>query len=272
MGDSGRSCVPPDRPGRTRRRTGGSPPPGRAGTDGNSLGPTITVRHPDPVTALHVFDMDGTLLRGTTASREISRRLDRLAAIEDLERRFAAREVTDAQFAAEVHVLWSDLHAPLVDEVAGGAPWIDGIAEVCADIAARGETSVLITLSPDFFARHLHTLGVDVVHGSTFPPLPFTAPIDPSAILTPADKVRITEVERTARGLPTSACVAYGDSRSDEPLFAHLTHTVAVNADPAVEALARVAYRGGDLRVPYAHARRLLDDAGDSDSEDAAAS
>lgn len=211
------------------------------------------------MSALHVFDMDGTLLRGTTASREISRRLGRLDAIDDLERRFAGREVTDAQFAAEVHALWSTLDTALVDEIAAGVPWIDGIAEVCADIAARGETSMLITLSPDFFARHLLTLGVDVVHGSAFPPLPFDAPIDPAAILTPADKVRITEAERTARGLPTTACVAYGDSRSDEPLFAHLPHTVAVNADPAVEALARVVYRGDDLRVPYAQACRLLD-------------
>jgi phosphoserine phosphatase len=212
--------------------------------------------------ALHVFDMDGTLLRGTTASREICRRLDRVAEIDELERRFADREITDAQFAVGVHGLWSTLHPALVDEIAGGAPWIDGIAEVCADIAARGETSMLITLSPDFFARHLHTLGVDVVHGSAFPPLPFTAPVDPDAILTPADKVRITDAERTARDLPASACVAYGDSRSDEPLFAHLDHTVAINASPAVEALARVAYRGDDLRVPYAAARRLLDDDG----------
>jgi hydroxymethylpyrimidine pyrophosphatase-like HAD family hydrolase len=30
------------------------------------------------VSALHVFDMDGTLLRATTASPEISRRLDQL--------------------------------------------------------------------------------------------------------------------------------------------------------------------------------------------------
>ncbi|MCD2196711.1 haloacid dehalogenase-like hydrolase [Actinomycetospora endophytica] len=211
------------------------------------------------MTALHVFDMDGTLLRGTTASREICRRLDRIAEIDELERRFRGREITDAQFAVGVHGLWSTLHTELVDDIADGAPWIDGIAEVCADIAARGETSMLITLSPDFFARHLLRLGVDVVHGSAFPPLPFTAPVDPAAILTPADKVRITEAERAARHLSTNACVAYGDSRSDEPLFAHLTHTIAVNADPVVEALARVTYRGDDLREPYAQARRLLD-------------
>ena len=48
---------------------------------------------------------------------------------------------------------------------------------------------------------------------------------------------------------------------SDEPLFAHLPNTVAVNADPTVEALARVAYRGEDLREAYAHGRDLLDQA-----------
>ena len=211
------------------------------------------------MSALHVFDMDGTLLRSTTASLEISRRLDRLVELEDVERRFAAGAISAAGFALEVRELWADLDAALVADVAAGAPWIDGIADVCADIAARGETSMLVTLSPDFFARHLHDHGLQVVHGSAFPPLPFTAPIDPAAILTPADKVRLTDAERATRGLPVEACVAYGDSMSDEPLFAHLEHTVAVNASPRVEAVASVAYRGDDLREAYAHGRALLD-------------
>ncbi|MCD2191104.1 HAD family hydrolase [Actinomycetospora soli] len=213
------------------------------------------------MSALHVFDMDGTLLRATTASLEISRRLNQLDELTDLERRFATGEITAAEFAVEVRELWADLDPTLVADIATGAPWIGGIAEVCADITARGETSMLITMSPDFFARHLHDYGIEVVHGSLFPPLPFTAPIDPEAILTPADKVRLTEAERTARGLSPLACVAYGDSMSDEPLFAHLPNTVAVNADPTIEALARVAYRGEDLREAYAHGRDLLDQA-----------
>jgi phosphoserine phosphatase len=214
------------------------------------------------MSALHVFDMDGTLLRATTASLEISRRLGRLEEITDLERRFATGETTAAEFAVEVRELWADLDPDLVGDVASAAPWIGGIAEVCADIAARGETSMLITLSPDFFARHLHDHGMEVVRGSRFPPLPFAAPVDPAAILGPADKVRLVDAERAARSLPARACVAYGDSLSDEPLFAHLPNTVAVNADPAVEALARVSYRGEDLREAYAHGRDLLGTAG----------
>jgi phosphoserine phosphatase len=211
------------------------------------------------MTALHVFDMDGTLLRGTTAPIEISRRIGRLEPLAELERGFAAEEVTAAEFAIEMRALWEDLTAELVIQIVADAPWIEGIEDVCADIAHRGERSILITMSPNFFADHLGDRGLDVVHASRFPPLPFAAPIDPAGILNPADKVRLAEAERTAHGLPRSACVAYGDSMSDIPLFRVLENTVAVNADAALEGAARVAYRGEDLREAYAQGRALLD-------------
>jgi phosphoserine phosphatase len=211
------------------------------------------------MSALHVFDMDGTLLRGTTASIELSRRLNRLDSLEALEAALLAGTVTPPEFAVAVHELWHDLTPEVAEAVAAGSPWIDGIEDVCADIARRGETSMLITMSPDFFARHLHGLGVDVVRASTFPPLPFAAAIDPAGILTPEDKVRLAAAERTERGIPKSACVAYGDSFSDLPLFADLDHTVAINASEALEATAKVAYRGEDLREAYAQGRALLD-------------
>ena len=104
------------------------------------------------MTALHVFDMDGTLLRGTTAAIEISRRIGRLEPLAELERSFAAEEISPSDFAVEVRELWAELTAELVAEVVAGAPWIDGIEDVCADITERGEHSMLITMSPDFFA------------------------------------------------------------------------------------------------------------------------
>lgn len=211
------------------------------------------------MTALHVFDMDGTLLRGTSAAIEISRRIDRLEPLAELERGFAAEEISAADFAMATRSLWADLTAELVAEVVADAPWIEGIDDVCRDIAARGERSMLITMSPNFFAEHLAVRGIDVVRASSWPPLPFAAPIDPAGILSPADKVRLAEEERAAHGLDRSACVAYGDSMSDIPLFAVLENTVAVNADPAVEQAARVAYRGEDLREAYAQGRELLD-------------
>ena len=147
----------------------------------------------------------------------------------------------------------------LVAEVVADAPWIEGIEEVCRDIASRGERSMLITMSPNFFSDHLCARGIDVVRASRWPPLPFAGSVDPAGILSPADKVRLAEEERAAHGLPRSACVAYGDSMSDLPLFAVLDNTVAVNADSELERAARVAYRGEDLREAYAHGRSLLD-------------
>lgn len=203
--------------------------------------------------------MDGTLLRGTSAAIELSRRVGRLEPLAELERQFAAEEISAAAFAVATRSLWSDLTAEVVAEVVADAPWIEGIDDVCRDIAARGERSMLITMSPNFFAEHLAARGLDVVRSSSWPPLPFVSPIDPAGILSPADKVRLAEEERARHGLDRRACVAYGDSMSDIPLFAVLENTVAVNADPAVEQAARVAYRGEDLREAYARGRELLD-------------
>jgi len=211
------------------------------------------------VTALHIFDMDGTLLRETTASREISRRLGHTATLETLETTFAAGQLTTAEFAVAIHRLWDELTDDLVADVVAAAPWIDGIEEVCADITDRGETAMLISMSPDFFAHHLYNRGLHIIHASRFPPLPFTTPIDPGGILTPTDKIQLTETERARRGLATTACVAYGDSLSDEPLFTTLDNTVAVNADQQLEAIACRTYRGHDLREAYTHGRTLLD-------------
>lgn len=209
--------------------------------------------------SLHVFDMDGTLLKGTTASMQIARRLGCAEELAGLEAGFAAGEIGTRSFAAAIHGLWRSLTGRAVAEVFGACPWLDGIQEVCADIRRRGERSVVITMSPDFFARHLLALGFDDVVASRFPALPFREPLDPAGILTPGDKVRIVDELRASRGLPRSRCVAYGDSLSDAPLFRQLAKTVAVNADHHLAKLAAVSYRGNDLAGAYALGRDLLD-------------
>lgn len=202
--------------------------------------------------------MDGTLLRGTTASLQIAQYLGCAGDLAGLEARFAASEIGTWDFAAAIHRLWRSLTGPDVAEVFGVCPWLGGIPGVCADMRERGERSVVITMSPDFFARHLLALGFDEVVASRFPALPFREPLDPGGILTPADKVRIVEELCERDGLPRSRCVAYGDSMSDAPLFRRLTKTVAVNADHHLVELAAVSYCGDDLAGAYALGRVLL--------------
>lgn len=211
------------------------------------------------MTALHVFDLDGTLLLGSTVSLELARLRGELGVLEDLEVRFGTGGLDTRGFAQELRRLWHDLTEDAVAAALDQASWIDGITEVCDDIAARGERSMLITMSPDFFTDRLRHHGFDVVHASTFPPLPFAVDLDPAGVLVPEDKVRLVEAELAASGLTEDACVAYGDSLSDEPLFRRLSRTVAVNGSPELAGIAAATYAGDDLRPAYALGRGLLD-------------
>jgi phosphoserine phosphatase len=211
------------------------------------------------MTALHVFDMDGTLLRGTTASRRIAAVHGSEAELLVLERRFAAGDVDTRQFAAAIHALWTGLSPAMVASAFTRSAWMTGIAEVCADIRDRGEHSAVITMSPDFFADHLGKYGFDTVVASRFPPPPFTAPVDPETILTPQHKVDVVEQLLHRHGVDRARCVAYGDSMSDAPLFRHLTVTIAVNADQHLAGLSAFEYRGDDLREAYQLGRTQLD-------------
>ena len=106
------------------------------------------------------------------------------------------------------------------------------VVDVFADIRSRGERSLVITMSPDFYAAQLVGLGADAVHASRFPAPPYAGVVfDPDGILTPDDKPRLVAQELAALGFPAERCVAFGDSMSDAPLFRSLRHTVAVNAD-----------------------------------------
>ncbi|MFB7630659.1 HAD family hydrolase [Streptomyces sp. NPDC056149] len=201
---------------------------------------------------LHLFDMDGTLLHGSAAAVEIARQLGLDREIAELERAFAARELTPAGFAQRACDLWAaELTEEHVAVAFEGAPWLAGIREVWADIRARGERCAVISLSPGFFVERLLDWGVDTAHGSRWPAVPIRTPVEPAGILSSSAKVRIADELCARYGLGRDDCVAYGDSMSDVELFAVVPESVAVNADHHVSDLATYAYAGRDLRAAY---------------------
>ncbi|MBO0869461.1 MAG: HAD family phosphatase [Micromonosporaceae bacterium] len=214
------------------------------------------------MSVLRAFDMDGTLLAGSSACLELARALGGAADIEALDERFVRGEIDTRGYGRELVRLWPNLTPTVVADAFAASPWLTGIREVCADIRRRGERSAVVTMSPDFFANHLLAWGFDDVVASRFPPLPFAVPVDPTGILTPPDKVRIVQRLRARHGIDTARCVAYGDSMSDAPLFRHLVATVGVNADTHLAGLAAAAYQGSDLAGAYALGRSLLAAAG----------
>ncbi|MFE5968633.1 HAD family hydrolase [Streptomyces sp. NPDC056463] len=200
---------------------------------------------------LHLFDLDGTLIRGSAAAVEISRQLGVGEEIAALERRFLQDGMAPDEFAVQAHALWSALTLEQVVAAFEGAPWLAGIREVWADIHAQGGRCAVISLSPDFFVERLLDWGADATHGSRWPAVPFTAPIHRPGILNAAAKVSIARRLCAEYGLGLEDCVAYGDSMSDAELFAAVPVTVAVNADHHLAGLSRHTYAGGDLREAY---------------------
>lgn len=207
------------------------------------------------MTKLHVFDMDGTLLRGS-ACLEVSRHLGHLDAVHAVEDAWGRGEVGHVEFYELLLELWQGLTDADIDEVFGVTAWLEGIQEVWADIAERGEHSAVISLSPQFFVDRLLPWGAGSVHGADVHP---ATPLDATLVLSPECKVRIVGELLERYGLTEDSCVAYGDSSSDVPLFQHLHNTVAVNGSDAVRAVAAAQYDGSDLREAYALGRALLD-------------
>jgi phosphoserine phosphatase len=206
----------------------------------------------------HVFDMDGTLLHGTTAPLLLASALGGSDGLALLEERFASGTMTAREFGRELHAMWGVVAPEIAQRAFSGAPVLKNIREVLADIRARGERACLITMSPDYFAEQFLGYGFDAVFASPFPRHADT-PLDEAGILEPRDKPRLAALFCEEHGFSLSDAVAYGDSMSDVFLFGEVGVRVAVNADHHLSDLADVAIEGTDLMPAYVAARRLLE-------------
>jgi phosphoserine phosphatase len=200
---------------------------------------------------LHLFDLDGTLLRGTSAPLEISRQLGLLDETVALERAISAGRIGPPEYATQVHALWTRLTEEHVKAAFEQAPWLARIREVWAEIRSRGEYCAVVSLSPSFFVERLTDWGAHATYGSRFPALPFTEPVDLTGVMSAAAKVVIADQLCAEFGVTREECVAYGDSLSDKDLFGAVPVSVAVNADHHLASLATHSYAGEDLWDAY---------------------
>ena len=208
------------------------------------------------MTKLHIFDMDGTLLR-STASIEISKAVGALTDAIAIEDGWREGVISDVGFWERCLAIWepAGLNEQSIDIAFNTAPWLEGVEEVFTDIAARGEHSVVITQSPQFFVDRLQRLGAQSTYGTQVA-LGFA--VYEEYLISPEDKVKIVVDLLETKGLTELSCVAYGDSTSDVPLFEWLPNTVAVNASEHVKSLATTSYEGNDLRDAYRAGRGLF--------------
>ncbi|WP_223205421.1 HAD family hydrolase [Gordonia jinghuaiqii] len=203
---------------------------------------------------LHVFDMDGTLLRGASTI-ELARHFGKLDEGLAIEQRWLADEITEREFWQVLLDLCGGATDSELDAAFHGARWMPGVAETFADIRSRGEIAIVISQSPIFFVRRLQQWGVHETYGSA---LEIDQPFADGATIAPEEKVSITAQVMERHSISPENCVAYGDSSSDLDLFRWLPNSVAVNSDPVIAELATDRYLGEDIREAYEIGRRLL--------------
>ena len=206
-------------------------------------------------TYLHVFDMDGTLLRGA-ASVELARHLGTFEAADRIERAWVRGEIGEVAFWEQMLPLWAEVTEDEIDAAFAASSWIEGVREVFDDIRRRGEYIAVISQSPHFFVRRLEAWGAHRTFGSDIVP---NGPTRQDLLLTLQHKVDITFGLLAELGLTGHDCVAYGDSTSDSLLFEQLPHTVGVNCRPVLRERATVCFDGDDIRGAYALGRQLLE-------------
>jgi len=205
----------------------------------------------------HIFDMDGTLLHGTSAPVLLAAALGQPDSLHELEERFATGTATAVDFARAIHEMWGVVAPEVAQQAFAAAPLLANVREVLADIRERDERACLITMSPAYFAELFLDFGFDAVFASRFPGDAET-PLDETAILNPRDKPRLAERFCREHGLELADAIAYGDSMSDVFLFDEVGFRVSVNGDHHLEERSDIAVEGTDLLVAYEAARRLV--------------
>jgi phosphoserine phosphatase len=206
----------------------------------------------------HVFDMDGTLVRSTSAPLLVAAAMGRGDSLVELEERFATGIATAVDFARALHEMWGVVSPEVARRAFLTAPLIENVREVLDDIRLRGEVACLITMSPDYFAEQFLEFGFDAVFATRFP-RSAEVPLDERAVLNPEDKPRLAARFCAQHGLQLRDAVAYGDSMSDVFLFGEAGLRVSVNGDHHIADLADIAVEGPDLMLAYRAARDWCD-------------
>jgi phosphoserine phosphatase len=198
---------------------------------------------------LACFDLDGTLVRGTSVSQHLADRFGRTKQMAELECRYAAGEISNSVVAEEQALHYQGLPLSRVVAELDDIACIEGIDATLAALRERGVESILGTVTWSFAAEEFRRRhGFAAVSGTEID-------LDPDGVPTGAvkrhfdewDKLEFVRSYCDANGIGLADCIAVGDSRSDVPLFEAIGLSIALNATPQARDAATVALDTDDL-------------------------
>lgn len=196
------------------------------------------------------FDLDGTLLRGTTVAKLLAEWTGDREAMDELEASYGAGEIPNTAIADASGKWLAGKTRGDVWDVLARAAWIDGMAEALSTLTAAGSRLLLGTITWRFAAEMLREPhGFADVSGTemeTREDGTLTGIV--SGYFDEHDKLRFVESWCARNGYSMANVAAVGDSRSDVPLFARAGLSIALNATADARAAATHVLDTDDLR------------------------
>jgi phosphoserine phosphatase len=198
---------------------------------------------------LACFDLDGTLVHGTSVSQHLADRFGQSEQMAELERRYSSGEISNSVVAEEQARNYRDIPLPQVVAKLSDIACIEGIDSTLAALREREIESLLGTVTWSFAAEEFRRRhGFAAVSGTEIE-------LDPDGIPTGKvkrhfdewDKLEFVRSYCEANSIDLAACIAVGDSRSDIPLFEAAGFSIALNATPQAREAASVALDTRDL-------------------------
>jgi phosphoserine phosphatase len=196
------------------------------------------------------FDVDGTLVPGTSSSVWVATRLGGGDALVAAEVAYAEGRITNEEVATVDARGWAGRAEAEIRAHLETLPLVDGIAETVVWCRDHGLRPILTTLAwapvglllAERFGFAAFCGTVPEVEGGRY-----TGRV--GRHLDEYGKRDFALAQARRHGVAPARCAAVGDSRSDLPLFAAVGMSVAFNADAAARAAATHVVDGGDLRA-----------------------
>ncbi|MBE8525215.1 HAD family phosphatase [Amycolatopsis sp. H6(2020)] len=192
------------------------------------------------------FDVDGTLVPGTSSCAWVAAALGHEAELVAAEAAYVAGEMTNQEASVIDARGWARHTEAEVLARLATLPLVDGIAETVAWCRDHDLRPILTTLAWTPVGRML---------AGRFGFAAYCGPVPEAAGGRYTGRVaeHLDEYGKRdfalAQGFAPERCAAVGDSRSDLPLFAAVGTSIAFNATPAARAVATHVVDGPDLRA-----------------------
>jgi phosphoserine phosphatase len=195
------------------------------------------------------FDLDGTLLRGSTVAICLARRSGREEELRELEARFVGGEISNSEIA-DASARWlTGYSVEELEHALWTETWIAGIAETVDAVHATGAEAVVATITWRAAAEAVaRRFGFDAACGTRMDAEAGHLTGKVSAYFDETDKAVFVEEHCRERGVAMADVAAVGDSRSDIPLFGRVGLAIALNATPEARRSAHRAIDADDLR------------------------